>query len=175
MIKIKATVLLASLLAFAACKKSEKTEGGGSASPKAAATGDLPKLTEDPEPAAITPSETTPPLESAKFRMLAKRSKSGWPDFDVYNLNTKPIVFLAIYGYAYDKDGKQLARTKVPLSWNGDVPPGDKSSWAITLSDSEALPAGATSFQLCYTDVKFKDDAKATNDDAKCPDQRPKS
>jgi hypothetical protein len=174
MIKFNATVLLASLLAIVACKKSEKTEGGVSASPKPAA-GDLPKLTEDPEPAAIAPSETTPPLESAKFRMLAKRSKSGWPEFDVYNLNTKPIVFLAIYAYAYDKDAKQLARTKVPLSWNGDVPPGGKSSWAISLSDSEALPAGATSFQLCYTDVKFKDEAKPTNDDAKCPDQRPKS
>ncbi|MEJ7598860.1 MAG: hypothetical protein WKG01_13210 [Kofleriaceae bacterium] len=174
MIKINATVLLASLLAFAACKKSDKTDGAKGASPKAA-TGDLPKLTEDPEPAAITPSETTPPLESAKFRMLAKRSKSGWPEFDVYNLNTKPIAFLAIYGYAYDKDGKQLARTPVPLSWNGNVPPGDKSSWAITFSDNVALPAGATSFQLCYTDIKFKDEAKSTQDEAKCPDQRPKS
>ncbi len=174
MIKLNATVLLASLLAFGACKKSETTDGTKNDSPKAGAS-DLPKLTEEPAPAAITPSESTPPLESAKFRMLAKRSASGWPEFDVYNLNTKPISFMAIYGYAYDKDGKQLARTKVPLSWNGDVPPGDKSSWAISLGDSEAAPAGATTFQLCYTDIKFKGETDRTEDDKKCPDQRPKS
>jgi hypothetical protein len=173
MTKTQATVALASLLAFAACKKSEKTDDTKTSAAAKPAASELPKLTEDPAPTAITPSDT-PPLESVKFRMLANRSKSGWPEFDAYNLNTKPIVFMAIYGYAYDKDGKQLAKTKVPLSWNGKLPPGDKSSFSISLGDEE-LPAGATAFQLCYKAVKFEGDADRTDDPAKCPDQRPKS
>lgn len=171
-------ILIVMLMSTAAlgCKKKEGdgNKAGGGDSPKAAAS-DLPPLTAEAEPGAITASET-PPLESVKFRMLAKRTKSGWPEFDAYNLNTKPISFMAIYGYAYDKDGKQLAKTKVPLSWNGDLKPGEKSMFSLSVgSMDDAPPAAATTFQLCFTSVQFKGDAKSTDDNSRCPDTRPKS
>lgn len=166
-------VMLMSTVAMS-CKKKDPTTGSdkpteGSTAPAS----DLPALTADPDPGAITPAET-PPLDAVKFRMLAKRSKGGWPTFDAYNLGTKPIGFLAIYGYAYDKDGKQLARTKVPLSWNGKLDAGGKTDWTIDLGADETVTAAATTFQLCYTSVKIVGEENTTKDDGRCSDQRPK-
>ena len=157
------------------CKSKETTSGSDKPTEGSpAAGGALPALTADPDPGAITAAET-PPLDAVKFRMLAKRSKSGWPTFDAYNHGTKPIGFMAIYGYAYDKDGKQLARTKVPLSWNGKIEPGGKTDWTIDLgADDVPVTAAATTFQLCYTSVKFVGEENRTTDDARCPEQRPK-
>ncbi|MBA2544874.1 MAG: hypothetical protein H0V17_34850 [Deltaproteobacteria bacterium] len=159
------------------CGKKKEGDGGDTKTTdktdKGAPASDLPALTADPEPAKITPAET-PPADSVKWRMLAKRGKGGWPTFDAYNLGTKPIGFMPIYGYAYDKDGKQLARTKVPLSWNGKIDPGDKTSFSIDLgADDVPVTAAATTFQLCFTSIQFVGDADSTNT-GECPDQRPK-
>lgn len=161
------------------CGKKKEGDGGG-AGDKAGDKGgggapaaDLPALTADPEPAKITPAET-PPAETVKFRMLAKRGKGGWPTWDAYNYGTKPVAFMPIYGYAYDKDGKQLAKTKVPLSWNGKIEPGDKTSFSIDLgAEDTPVTAAATTFQLCYSSIKFDGD-KDTTPTGDCPDQRPK-
>jgi hypothetical protein len=162
-------------VAVMGCKKKESSSGSDKTSEGgAAAAADLPALTAEPDPGAITAAET-PPFESVKFRMLAKRSKGGWPTFDAYNLGTKPIGFLAIYGYAYDKTGKQLARTKVPLSWNGKLEPGGKTDWTIDLSAGDTpVTADATTFQLCYSSIKFVGDENSTSEPARCPEQRPK-
>ena len=158
------------------CGKKKDGDGGDTKTTekdKGAPAADLPALTADPEPAKITPAET-PPGESVKWRMLAKRGQGGWPTFDAYNLGTKPIGFMPIYGYAYDKDGKQLARTKVPLSWNGKIEPGDKTSFSIDLGAGDVpVTAAATTFQLCYTSIKFVGDADSTPT-GECADQRPK-
>ena len=111
------TILFAMLMSTVVigCGKKKEGDGGGDTKTtekdKGAPAADLPALTADPEPAKITPAET-PPAESVKWRMPAKRGQGGWPTFDAYNLGTKPIAFMPIYGYAYDKDGKQLARTR---------------------------------------------------------------
>jgi hypothetical protein len=167
-------VMLMSIVAMG-CKKKETTGGSDKTSEGSGApASDLPALTADPDPGKITAAET-PPLDAVKFRMLAKRNKAGWPTFDAYNLGTKPIGFLAIYGYAYDKDGKQLVRSKVPLSWNGKLEAGDKSSWSIDIGGEDSpVTAAATAFQLCYTSVKIVGEEKTTDDNGRCPDQRPK-
>ena len=150
-----------------------KDGGGTGGEKKVEAAGELPALTAEPDPGKITAAET-PPADAVKFRMLAKRGKGGWPTADAYNLGTKPIGFLAIYGYAYDKDGKQLARTKVPLSWNGKLDAGGKTDWSIDLGANDVpVTAAATTFQFCYTSVKFVGDADSTKA-GECPDQRPK-
>ncbi|MEO8698458.1 MAG: hypothetical protein ABI867_00410 [Kofleriaceae bacterium] len=168
-------VMAMSAAAFGCKKKDgEADKAGGGDSPKVAAS-DLPALTADPDPGAITATEKAP-LDAVKFRMLAKRDNTGWPKFDAYNLGTKPIGYMAIYAYAYDKDGKQLAKTKVPLSWNGEIAPGDKSMFSISVgSMDDAPPAGATTFQLCYKSASFKGEKDTVDDPARCPDQRPKS
>lgn len=171
------TILCVMLMSTAAmgCKSKETTGGGGSDNKptEGGAPADLPALTAEPDPGKITATETAP-ADAVKFRMLGKRGKGGWPTADAYNLGTKPIGFLAIYGYAYDKDGKQLARTKVPLSWNGKIEPGEKTSWSIDLGAADVpVTAAATTFQFCYTSIKFVGDAEQTKA-GECPDQRPK-
>lgn len=167
-------VVLASSLALGACKKKESTEGGAAASDKPAEGGGaaLPALTAEPDPGPITAADK-PPFESVKFQMTNKRTKSGWPKYNAYNLGTKEIGFLAITGYAYDKDGKQVAKTSVPLSWNGKLAPGGKTDWEIEVGGSDQVPATATQYNLCYSSIKFAGDTAMTDDNAKCPDQKP--
>lgn len=137
-------------------------------------TSSLPALTADPDPGTITAADKQP-FESVKFRMLGKRNSNGWPAYDAYNLGTKPIVFMAIYGYAYDKDGKQVGRTKVPLSWNGKIDPGGKTDWEIKLGmDDDKVPASAASYAVCYNSIKFDGDDKMTSEDERCPEQMAK-
>jgi hypothetical protein len=169
-------VIIAAIGALAiGCKKKEEggAASGGGDKDKGGDTAGLPALTADPVPTDIKPSEK-PPFEAVKFRMLAKRDNNGWPTWEAYNLGTKPIGFLALYGYAYDKDGKQLARTKVPLSWNGKLAPGGKTDWSIQLGGSEKVPAGAASYAICYNSIKFEGDADQTADNKLCPEQMPK-
>jgi hypothetical protein len=156
------------------CKK-KKEEAGGT-SDKGGAAANLPALTAEPDPGAITAAEK-PPFEAVTFRMNGKRGSNGWPKYDLYNLSTKPVTFAAIYGYAYDKDGKQIARTKVPLSWNGNAAPGTKVSFDIEIGTSpdDKLPAGAAAYAVCYNSIKFEGDADMTSDNAKCPEQMPKT
>lgn len=169
------TILFALLISTVAvgCKKKETTGESDKPAGSSAPAANLPALTADPEPEKITPADKTPG-ETIQFRMLAKRGQGGWPTFDAYNLGTKPVGFLPIYGYAYDKSGKQLARTKVPLSWNGKIEPGDKTSFSIDLGAGDTpVTADATTFQLCYTSLKYVDAADSLPA-GECPDQRPK-
>lgn len=161
---------------IAGCGKKKDGDGGGDKGgdkgDKGGDTASLPALTADPDPGAITAADKAP-FESVKFRMEAKRNAKGWPKYDAYNLGTKPIVFMAIYGYAYDKDGKQVARTSPPLSWNGKIAPGTKSDWDIDLG-GEAVPASAVSYEACYNSIKFEGDANMTSEDKRCPDTKEK-
>ena len=170
-------IVAVSVLALTACKKKDKEEGGGATtSAKGAdkAGGDLPALTADPAMGDLTPAEK-PPFEAVKLRMTDKRHTNGWPKYELYNLSTKPVTFVAITGYAYDKDGKQVARTKVPMSWNGKAEPGKKDSWDIMLGQADdKVPASATSYAVCYNSIKFEGDADMTTDNARCPEQMPK-
>ena len=95
--------------------KKEEKDGDKPAEKGAEGGGSLPALTADPEPAPITAADQ-PPLESVKFRMLAKRNNKGWPKFTGYNYGTKVVTAMAIHGYAYDASGKQVLRTQTPMS-----------------------------------------------------------
>ena len=148
------------------CKK--KTDGG--TSDKGAATA---ALTAEAAPADLTPAEK-PPFEAVKLVMNGKRNDNGWPRYDLYNLGTKPVTFVAIYGYAYDKDGKQVARTSVPLSWNGKTAPGTKDSYDLMIGGSDKVPASAVSYAVCYDSIKFEGDADMTTQTGKCPEQMPR-
>src|SRR5215510_3578961 len=107
-------MIIAAIGTLAIGCKDKKNAGGASA--KGGEGGSLPALTAETPPADLTASEK-PPMEAVKLVMNGKRNDNGWPKYDLYNLGTKPVTFVAIYGYAYDKDGKQVARTSVPLSW----------------------------------------------------------
>jgi len=167
-------VVAMTTLAAAGCKKKDGDQGGDNKSAEGAG-GALPALTAEPAPAAITAADKQP-FESVKFRMLDKRSDKGWPNYEAYNLGTKPIAFLAIYGYAYDKDGNQVARTSVPLSWNGKLAPGGKTDWDIKIGSfpEDQVPASAASYELCYNSIKFDGDAQGTDDNARCPEKKAK-
>ncbi len=164
---------IGSTLAFG-CKK--KDDAGGSADKAAEGAGGAVKLPElTAEPAVTVTAAEKPPFESVKFRMTAKRNDKGWPKFEAYNLGMKTIKFMAITGYAYDKDGKQVARTSVPLSWNGSIATGTKSDWDIEMGMSaEQVPASAASYELCFSSIKFDGDASATDDNTRCAEQKAK-
>lgn len=171
-------ILCASLAATAGCKDDKaKADGKGGAKAATKGGGAAPSyapLTADAEPAAITPADTAP-FESVKFRQLAKRDKSGWPTYDAYNLSTKAIKYIAITGYAYDKDGKQVMRSSPPLSWNGDIAPGAKTDWEVKLDDwgEKLVPASAVTFQVCFDSIKRDGDTDSISDMARCPQDRP--
>jgi hypothetical protein len=154
------------------CKK-DKTDGAGGTSAKGAAGGSLPALTAEAPPADLTATDK-PPFETVKLVMNGKRHDNGWPRYDLYNLGTKPVTFVAIYGYAYDKDGKQVARTSVPLSWNGKTAPGTKDSYDLMIGGNDKVPASAVSYAVCYNSIKFEGDTEFTDDDKRCPEQMPK-
>ncbi|HEY1557421.1 MAG TPA: FxLYD domain-containing protein [Kofleriaceae bacterium] len=173
MTKFSGLLLGALVIAGAGCKKKSHEPGAaGSAAGGAGGGEKLPPLTADPDPGTITPKDL-PPFESVKFRMLAKRDDTGWPNWDLYNLGTKPIAFVAIYAYAYDASGKQLARTSVPLSWNGKLDPGGKTDFSADVGGDQ-LTAAAVSFDACYGGIKFDGAADQIRDDNRCPDQKPK-
>jgi len=174
--KVLMTALMATLAV--GCGKKKDSSGGGSGTadkPAEGAAVNLPALKADPEMGAITPADKKPE-EAVKFRMLDKRSGKGWPNYEAYNLGTKKITFLAIYGYAYDKDGKQVAHTKTPLSWNGALEPGKKTDWDIEIGGfpEDQVPATADSYELCYDSLKYDGDADFTNISGHCPDTKEK-
>jgi hypothetical protein len=185
--KITMIVTLMAATAFIGCgKKDDKDKKGGDTAPKG---GDGDKggdkggggaknyaaLTAEAAPADLTPAEK-PPFETLVFKMNGKRNEGGWPEYDAYNLGTKPVKFAQIYVYGYDKDGKQVAKTSPGLSWNGDLKPGSKSDWAISVGsfDKGVVPESATSFDVCYSSIKFDGDANSTDDNARCPDNKEK-
>jgi hypothetical protein len=170
------TTLLVGALAAAGCSKKttdanaepgKATEGGGASA--------LPALTADPEPAPITAADK-PPFESVSFRMAAKRNAKGWPKYTAYNHGTKVVTAIAIYAYAYDAGGKQVARTQTPMSWNGNLKPAGKTDWEIEVGMSGPdVPATAVAYDVCFDSIKFEGDAKWTEDTSRCPDQKPKA
>jgi hypothetical protein len=173
--KVLTTALMAALAM--GCKNKSSSGGGGDKAdkPGEGAAVKLPALTADPDPGAITAADK-PPFESVKFRQLAERSDKGWPKYDVYNLGTKPIVFMALYGYAYDKDGNQVAHTSTPLSWNGNIKPGTKSDFDVSIGGfpEDQVPATAVSYELCYDSIKFDGDQNSQDQRDRCPDKKPK-
>ena len=128
----------------------------------------------EPAPENLTPSEK-PPFEAVVFRRNGKKNDMGWAEFDAYNLGNKPVIFLGVYGYAYDKDGKQVGRTKTPFSWNGKIEPGKKSDFPIRVGNFQKAPDNADSFELCYANVRMEGDDKGKDDSKRCPEQRKKS
>jgi len=177
--KMFCIALLSTVTLAGACGKKKDGDGGADKADKGdkdkgGDTSSLPPLKEDPDPGAITAADK-PPFESVKFRMMAKRSDKGWPNWNAYNYGNKPVVFMAVYGYAYDKDGKQVARTSVPLSWNGKIAPGGKTDWDIQLGGmGDPVPASAASYEACYNSIKFDGDANMTDDNARCPEKKEK-
>ena len=174
--KILTTSLMASLAMGCGKKKDSGSADKAAEGSAAAAAVNLPALKADPEMAAITPADKAP-ADTVKFRMLDKRSSKGWPNYEAYNLGTKSVTFLAIYGYAYDKDGKQVAHTKTPLSWNGKIAAGQKTDFDIELGGfpEDQVPDTAVSYDVCYDSVQFDGDKDMTNISNNCPDPKPKN
>jgi V8-like Glu-specific endopeptidase len=161
-------------LSLTGCKDKPDQAGSSATSGAKGGGGNYTALTADAAPAAITPADK-PPFESVVFQKTGKRGKTGWPLYNAYNLNTKAITFMAITVYGYDKDGKQVVRSSPPLSWNGSIKPGEKTDWEIDVgSFGDPVTAAATEFQICFTGISL-DGGEATNDAARCPDERPKS
>jgi hypothetical protein len=169
----KRSLLVAvTLIAVPGCNKKE--EGGETAGKSAEAKpADLPALEAEPAVGAITPADKAP-FEMFAFRRLATRNKKGWPMYEAYNLGTKPIKFMAIYAYVYDAGGNQIGRTKVPLSWNGNIEPGKKSDWDIDLGSMDDLPANAAAWNLCVSSIKAGGDVDVREPE-RCPEKKPKS
>ena len=185
---VAAFAIAAALALTVGCNKSDSggTSGAasGAASAKPASTSTTaaatttaaaaPKMPADPEP-TITAGPKKP-FEALVFRKTGDVGKSGWPKYDMYNSADKKVTYAAITAYAYDKDGKQVARTDTPLSWNGNLDSGKKTDWAVEIDSwgKVPVPATATSFEICYDSIKFDGDANPTSDTKLCPAQRPK-
>ena len=164
-------LLLIPLLA-AGCKDKKADGKTGGDKPGKGGKGNYAALTADPAPAAITPADK-PPFEAVVFQKTGARTDDGWPVLNAYNLSTKAIKYIAITVYAYDKDGKQVARTSPPLSWNGNIAPGQKSDWEIKVGGmGDPVPASAVSFDVCWTSIQLEG-ADSADDFARCPDQKP--
>ncbi len=177
-------VVVSALAMLAACSK-ESGGAAGAGSGSAATTG---SNTTPPTPATTTAAAaTTPPadkitpskkapFETLMFKETAAKNDKGWPKFDMYNLSDKTVGFAALYGYAYDAAGKLVGRTETPLSWNGKLAPGEKSTWAVEVGRSEKapLPATAVAFEICYDSISYDGDAKSTSDNKRCTATRAK-
>jgi len=113
-------------------------------------------------------------MESVEFKLSDKKDDKGWPEFKVTNLGDKTVKFMSIFGYAYDKAGKQLMKTPGNLSWNGELKPGQTDNYDVSLTWSDkAPPPEATQFEACYDNIKFDGSDKFEEDRANCPAQRP--
>jgi hypothetical protein len=175
-------------LAVPACDKSERGNAGttsasaaspspAASTPTAASASAAPTtaaLTAEPPFGAITPSKKEP-FEAVRFRMRGEKGDEGWPEYDAANFSEKAVVFLNIYAYAYDKDGKQVARTK-PLGWSNKLEPGKQTTIPIRVGRFEdKISDAAVAFELCITTIQFDGEKKGTRDAERCPDQKPKS
>jgi hypothetical protein len=159
-------IVLCTAAAGGCSKKNAEAEGASAAA--------LPALTADPEPAPIVASEKAP-LESVTFRMTAKRNGKGWPKYTAYNLGTKLVTAIAIYAYAYDASGKQIARTQTPMSWNGKLAAAGKSDWDIEVGMSGPdVPTSAVAYDVCYDAIKFDGETKWNEDTSHCPAEKPR-
>ncbi|NUP05569.1 MAG: hypothetical protein HOW73_05865 [Polyangiaceae bacterium] len=121
---------------------------------------------------------TKAPFNAVQFRLLEDKEESGWRNFEAVNLGKRPIVFLLVVGYAYDKDGKQVGRSK-SLNWqdmreDGGIHAGKKENIRVGTYDDK-LPDTAVTFELCVEGIQFKGDKELTRDEEACPDQKPQS
>jgi len=53
--------------------------------------------------------------------MRAERGDEGWPVIDAANFSDKAVTYVNVVGYAYDRDGKQVRRSK-PVGWTDELP-----------------------------------------------------
>jgi hypothetical protein len=172
-------IVIASALAalLVGCGKKDKDDKGSSAGKAKGgdkAAKDLPPLEAEPAVGDITPADKAP-FEAVKFRLNGKRNDKGWPLYEAYNLHTKPITYMALHLYAYDKDGKKVAWTETPMSWNGNIPSGTKGDWDVDAATfQDPLPATAVAFDMCFSAIKFEGDEDATNDFDRCKADKPK-
>jgi hypothetical protein len=111
-------------------------------------------------------------MSAVTFKANGKKNDKGWSKYDATNTSDKAVKFISVYNYAYDKDGKQLARTKGNLSWNGEIKPG--ASQEIDYGNDPA-PEGATDFEMCYDSIKFEGGEMISGKMDTCPNSdRPK-
>ena len=113
-----------------------------------------------------------PPMEAVTFKATGTKNDKGWMKFEAQNHGDKAVKFLSVWNYAYDSSGKQVARTSGNLSWNGEIKPGDKSE---VDHGSDAAPATATDFEMCYDAIKFEGGEIEHGPSDRCPSERPKS
>src|SRR5262245_44089262 len=126
--KSSAFVVICATLAWTAGCGNKDSSGGapaGTTPPSKPAPAEANTGSKSQPPAATAEPKVTPkpmpPFETLSFKQTAQTSDNGWPKFDVTNLGDKPVVFAAIYGYAYDKSGKLVKRLSTPLSWNSET------------------------------------------------------
>lgn len=176
--------ILIVVLAVSACDKPERgnvatasASAPATSTPAVASATAAPTpvaLTADPPFGAITPSKKEP-FETVRFRMRGEKGAEGWPEYDAANFSNRTVAYLNIYGYAYDKDGKQVARTK-PHAWNEKLEAGKQTTVPIRVGRfADKISDAAVAFELCYTTIKFDGEKKPTRDDERCPEQKPKS
>lgn len=173
------------VFALSAC---EDSKGGPSATPRTSAASPRPvastaapagasagpgAVTAEPPFGAITPSQKEP-FEAVRFRMRGEKGAEGWPEYDAANFSSRPVVFLNIYAYAYDKDGKQVGRTK-PLGWSDKLEPGKQTTIPVRVGRfDDKVSDAAVAFELCYTKIRFEGEKDGTRDTERCPEQKAK-
>lgn len=180
--RVVGVVMLGALAMLAGCSKESGAAGAASSSAAPTGSATAPATTTAtattaaaPPAEKITPSKKAP-FETLMFKETPTKNDKGWPKFDMYNLGDKTVGFAALYGYAYDASGKLVARTETPLSWNGKLAAGEKSTWAVEVGRSEKapLPATAVAFEICYDSISYDGDAKSTSDTKRCTATRAK-
>ena len=94
-------------------------------------------------------------MEALVFEPTDEKTDKGWPKFKAINHGAKTIRFASLWGYAYDKDGKQIYRTKGNLSWSSTMPSCEPShfdvaivSSAMDLYHDDDAPAAAVHFEI---------------------------
>jgi hypothetical protein len=160
--------------ATASARAASPPPAASTAAPAGASAGPTPTaVTAEPPFGAITASKKEP-FEAVRFRMRGEKGAEGWPEYDVANFSSRPVVFLNIYAYAYDKDGKQVGRTK-PLGWSDKLEPGKQATMPIRVGRFEdKVSDSAVAFELCYTTIQFEGEKDGARDNARCPEQKPK-
>jgi hypothetical protein len=125
-------------------------------------------------PAAIATSPK-PPFETLVLKESGKKGANNWPRFEAYNTGIKTVTFVTVYGYAYDKEGRLVARTTAPYNWSTMLKPGSKTDWDIDVGTGANLPPPeAVAFELCYSGIRFEGEMNNTEDAKRCGDKRPK-
>jgi phosphate transport system substrate-binding protein len=126
------------------------------------------------EPKRVTPA----PHNALPFRTLAFRQleiePDNWdsPSFEMTNLSTRTVIRVGVVVYAYDKSGKQLARSEHERVGPLGLEPGE--SWSGPLA-TVPISDDTVSFDVCYDFISFEGETSSaiggTSDASRCPDQ----